>query len=789
MRSGFVLSALRLACVVLGVRAAQLLAERNARTLWVAHRRELVQQASTSIARLGLEVGAIMAGIEPRPRAQVQVASIQTMRRREKPPADLIVVDECHHARAQTYRDVLDAYPGVPVLGLTATPFRLDGKGLGDVFGEIVVGAFPDELCADGTLIEPIVYAPAPPGVMDGVHIQHGDYNLREVSERMRKPKIVGDLVRTWHERAAGKRTVLFAPTVAVSKEYVEAFKLAGVRIEHLDGKTPKAQRDAILHRLRIGYTTIVSNVAVVEEGFDLPALDCAIVARPTASLCLHLQMIGRIMRACEGKGGCIAEGSLVLTEDGLVPIERVSRFVRVWDGVEWVHHGGPVCTGERDVITYSGLTATPDHRCWTAQGWKAIGECSLEQIPLAQTGLGRAPVRISGDYLAGDRAQRTGTEDLRSDALLDLRCGAGPVVFELERIANGGLPCVQPTSTRAEVALLPGPGAAAEVPAAWHTGVPQLRSARDSVPFRLGDRRRDLGEREPWAQERSPARQDRQQRPLRAWECPLVDSAPEHVAHQDKSFYSTGAPVQDSLPARSICGSNASASRLRVGLRSDRCALGSPVVQTKRRVWDLLNAGPRHRFTVSDLLVHNSIVLDHAGNHLKHGPVTQRLEYSLADRVAGKAGESKGAAMRRCPKCYLMMGPATPECPGCGYVFVGREIARAPGELVEYRPGAIAPRPSVADQQQAWGVLESQRVARGYREGWTFMRFKDRFGFSPLVYEGVVCDPSTVAPHVERAVWERIDALRRERGHEPGFTAHQFKDIFGRWPQWRATA
>ena len=270
-------------------------------SVWCVHRRELVMQAATALRRLGCDVGMVLAGEEPRPAAAIQVASIQSLIRRETPKADLVVFDEAHHSRATTFNAMLAAWPGVRLLGATATPFRADGKGLGSVFGELIVAAHTDDLCNNGTLVEPVVYAPTTPD-LSGVRMRGADYD----PERAAKRVLVGDVVETWLNRAKGRRTVVYASTVDHSRKIVEAFRAAGVKAEHLDGTTPKAQRDATLHRLRTGYTTIVSNVQVLEEGWDLPALECGVIARPTASLCLHLQMIGRIMRAAEGKGGAI---------------------------------------------------------------------------------------------------------------------------------------------------------------------------------------------------------------------------------------------------------------------------------------------------------------------------------------------------------------------------------------------------------------------------------------------------------------------------------------------------
>jgi len=293
-------------------RTAVAIVERlDRRTLWLSHRRELIQQAASALEQYGLSVGVIQSGHPTSPLARVQVASVQTLVRREMPPAELIIADEAHHATSAGFRTILEAYPGVPRVGLTATPFRLDGRGLGDLFGELVVAAYTAGLVAAGYLHAPKVWASKSPDLR-GIRVLAGDYNLSQLSARTNTAELNADIVASWQKHAAGKRTVAFAVDIPHSVAIAQAFRDAGVPAEHLDGKTPADERDAILKRLHTGETLVVSNCMVLTEGWDLPALECAIIARPTASLNLHLQTIGRVMRAAEGK-----ESAIVLDHAG----------------------------------------------------------------------------------------------------------------------------------------------------------------------------------------------------------------------------------------------------------------------------------------------------------------------------------------------------------------------------------------------------------------------------------------------------------------------------------------
>jgi DNA repair protein RadD len=296
----------------------------NSPTLWVAHRRELVHQAARHLQRVGMSPRIVMAGevrdmytdptlfsatpTAPPDAPLVYVASVQTLNRREVPRVSVAFVDEAHHASADGYADLFTL--GVPVIGLTATPFRLDGKPLGEFFKTMVVGATTEELVTAGHLIAPKVYC-APNVDLSAVRTVAGDYNLKQLDAAVNRPDLIGDIVGEWVKHAEARaggghaapfRTVCFAINVEHSKSITQAFSQKGVTAEHLDGNTPAAERDAILSRLASGATAIVSNVNVLTEGWDLPVLECLIIARPTQSLCLHLQMLGRVMRPAEGK-------------------------------------------------------------------------------------------------------------------------------------------------------------------------------------------------------------------------------------------------------------------------------------------------------------------------------------------------------------------------------------------------------------------------------------------------------------------------------------------------------
>lgn len=339
--------------------------EKGSRILFCAHRRELIKQTTTKLFRMGIphdQVGVIMAGTPARagalfgaspldvmaqlrergtsdpqidcelwglfgarrPQAPVQVASIDTARGKELGDFDLIIIDEAHRALAKGYRDLVAKYPRAVILGLTATPYRADGKGLGELFDDLVPIATPRQLVEMGFLVEPRIFTVPASALPDlsKVSVSGGDYNAEELESAVDTSRLIGDLVDHWQRRAAGQRTVVFAASVKHSKNITERFCAAGVRAEHLDGETPTPDRDAILARLERGETLVVSNCGVLCEGWDMPIVSCAVLARPTMSEGLYLQQAGRILRPHPGK-----PGALILDHAGCV--------------VE--HNGGPI--------------------------------------------------------------------------------------------------------------------------------------------------------------------------------------------------------------------------------------------------------------------------------------------------------------------------------------------------------------------------------------------------------------------------------------------------------------
>jgi superfamily II DNA or RNA helicase len=302
------------------------------RVLFLAHRREIIAQTSRKLVDHEIAHGIIQAGFADEPGAPVQVASVQTLHSRairgsklELPIADLLIIDECHHATARTWATIIDRYPNAVLLGLTATPCRGDGRGLGGIFDAMIECPQVQELGDGGFLVPTRVYAPTIPDLA-GVRVQAGDYVEAQLAERMDRPKLVGDIVSHWHRLSEGRRTVVFAAGVQHSIHIRDEFRKSGVAVEHLDGSTPKDERDDILRKLACGAIDVVTNCMVLTEGWDMPDVGCAVLARPTRKMGLYRQMIGRVLRPAPGKADAI-----IIDHSG-----AVYRHGFAEDRVEW---------------------------------------------------------------------------------------------------------------------------------------------------------------------------------------------------------------------------------------------------------------------------------------------------------------------------------------------------------------------------------------------------------------------------------------------------------------------
>lgn len=275
------------------------------KVLLIAHRKELIDQMHDRLVLFGLESIPAYGGRTKSPNFPVQCTSVQTLTRcRENEfPTDvgLIVCDESHHSVADGYLKVFERYSSALVLGVTATPCRTDGKGLDGVFQELIIGPTPRKLINDGYLSKYRAFV-GKSANLQGVKTHGGDYQIGQLADRAMEADILGDLIENWHRLAFGKKTIVFAINCNHSLEIVRRYLARGIKAEHIDAKTPSLARKAILSRFKSGETTVLCNVGIITEGFDVPDCEVIQLARPTKSLSLYLQMVGRGLRPASGK-------------------------------------------------------------------------------------------------------------------------------------------------------------------------------------------------------------------------------------------------------------------------------------------------------------------------------------------------------------------------------------------------------------------------------------------------------------------------------------------------------
>jgi superfamily II DNA or RNA helicase len=281
--------------------------ERKNRVLVIVHRREIMEQTRAKLYDLGVTAGQIAPG-RPPTADMVQVAMIQTLVRRlstvRRP--DLIVLDEAHHCVSQnSHGRALSYWKEVPRLGFTATPTRLSGEGLNEMFDDLILGPTIAELVKGGFLSYPVLYAP--PGPIQDYHVRRGDFDTDEQQRAMSARAIVGDVIQHYRRHFTAPSgealpAICFCVNVEHSKLMARQFSDAGYSSLPVYGDMPDTDRQAALDGLREGRVQVVTSCDLISEGFDTPAVAGVILLRRTMSLGLYLQQVGRSLRPFPGK-------------------------------------------------------------------------------------------------------------------------------------------------------------------------------------------------------------------------------------------------------------------------------------------------------------------------------------------------------------------------------------------------------------------------------------------------------------------------------------------------------
>lgn len=256
------------------------------RVLFLVHRIELCGQIEQTFRKCGVDM------------EFVQIGMVQTVCRKLKkiPRPSLIITDESHHSKSDSYRKIYDFFPTAYRVGVTATPVRLDGSGLGDIYQTLIEGVSAKWLIENKYLSPYTYYAPSVAD-LTGIKTSHGEYDVKSAENALYNRTVFGDVIGHYRRLADGRQAICYCVSVRHSEAMAEEFQSAGISAVHIDGTTPKAERQRIIGDFRNGRIKVLCNVDLISEGFDVPDCSCVILLRPTKSLTLFIQQSMRSMR------------------------------------------------------------------------------------------------------------------------------------------------------------------------------------------------------------------------------------------------------------------------------------------------------------------------------------------------------------------------------------------------------------------------------------------------------------------------------------------------------------
>jgi superfamily II DNA or RNA helicase len=351
------------------------------KVLIITHRKELVEQAfNRLVSDFHLTTGIISSnfiGIQSSP---IQVASIQTLVRRDEHQKDifsLVIIDEAHHALASTYRQLWDFYPSSKFLGVTATPIRTNGEGFQDLFDKLITTASIKWFIKNNHLSDIRYFANHTPDVSN-IKIRAGDYDETELSEVMQDNAVMADLVQSYIDFALDKKMIVFAVNRAHCTKIVEKFNSSGFPAKAIDTYTSTDERRKIVDDFRNNQFKILCNVNIFTEGFDCPDVDAVQLARPTKSLTLFLQQVGRCMRPHQNKQyGIVLDNAGLWKEHGLPKMDR-----------NWSLHGTDknICPSQKAIIGIKEISTRENNQPQESKGIRLVEVGELDNINSANT-------------------------------------------------------------------------------------------------------------------------------------------------------------------------------------------------------------------------------------------------------------------------------------------------------------------------------------------------------------------------------------------------------------------
>jgi superfamily II DNA or RNA helicase len=753
-------------------------AKKNRRSAMLVDLKLLCAQTSARLSKYAIDHGIIQPeSPRYRPELPIQVCMIQTLEARGGFPAvDVLVVDEAHTLRASVIEFVRNN-PNVKVVGLSGSPFT---KGLANTYTNVVSACTVNQLIDQGFLISPRIFISKQID-MDGAKKVAGEWSDKEATER--GIKITGDVVAEWiaktNEVFGGpKKTIVFCSGVAHGADLVQKFADAGFNFISVSYKDDDEYKRQVLEDFAKPDTEIHGLIAtdLLTKGFDVTDVCVGVSARPfSKSFSAHVQQLGRIMRPHDSKDTaiwldhCIAGDQRVLTHRGLVRIDTILLTDKIWDGSDFVTHKGVISRGKRPVISYAGITATPDHLVKTAdEGWCSLGYCADKQKGIITTGIGRQEVRERDGYLTGRSVVGAKTSALHACALRvrHLWLSLSGVVGEFGKWKNEGLQTMQPAEARPGMVERQSRINAFSVQEQEKRDVPQLWWKGNRVQVRFSDFLRSLDSRELGIIGRLQGDgigPHRQQRTLRAGEHSIPAKTGESQQYEKNEIRPINAQIHDRKPRYSIRGMYASAVAFcGAFFQGDSCPVSQEKQQAEREVWDILDCGPRNSFTCEGLLVHNS------GNFLRFRDQWDSLCADGVTQLDDGAEKTKPEPTdvekekSKCPKCGCLWNSATDVCAHCGFVRARKnDVVAVAGEMTELSLVPKKEKYSAEYKSSFYAQLLGYAQEKNHNPGSAFHRYVEKFGVQPSMSKP---SPQEPGPEVRSWIKSRLIAYSKRR-------------------------
>lgn len=540
---------------------------------------------------------------------------------------DIAFVDEAHLVSQEegsmylTFFEMLRLInPRLKIIGLTATPYRM-GQGyitddglFTDIIHDMTSMENFNQLIAQGYMAPLIPKRTHTELDISDVGMQKGEFIPAQLEHAVDQQRITYAGLKEMIDYGSNRKSwLIFSSGISHAEHIATMLSTFGIDCAAVHSKQKPEYNDAAITAFKNYSLRAIVCYSKLTTGFNHPGIDLIGDFRPTMSIPLHVQKLGRGTRPANGKENCILKGSLVLTNVGLIPIEKITIKMKVWDGWEFVSHNGIICNGVQKVIEYAGLAATLDHRVWTQNGWQTLQSCYERKIPIASTANGwNAIWQIENNFITNSLQRRNYKASIYFNRMSNLFISKFKRILECENV-KCGLSSLWEQSCMASSSKM--------VTSTLHCSKRQMHQQKQSSLYGLwrqgntvqiykSNSNGYLDYAKSWITQRIGSRSYSQRLPLRNWQSKIFNKIREY----------------------------AKSTKIQSERQTPRIFNGV--------VYDILNCGPRNQFTVNNLLVHNCLVLDFSRNVPRLGPINDPV-------IPRKKGEKTGdIPVKICESC-----------------------------------------------------------------------------------------------------------------------------------------